>query len=175
MEHKCKKTDLKTVEKCELNAEQIIKALECCDADNPNCGDCPCYDNHDYCWNLNKHAISLIKELTVENDAISERYVIQVVTAIELDKQVQKLTEENERLRADKDYWKNRAKESESEYDQAVKRGYNLGMIDSVKSFVERLDKHFCHDPAFLGVEQRLIMDIIDQIAKEMLEGENEN
>lgn len=42
---------------------------------------------------------------------------------------------------------------------------------DTVRKMQERLDKHFCHDPAFLGVEQRLIMDVIDQIAKEMVEG----
>ena len=41
---------------------------------------------------------------------------------------------------------------------------------DTVRKMQERLDKHFCHDPAFLGVEQRLIMDVIDQIVKEMLE-----
>ena len=46
--------------------------------------------------------------------------------------------------------------------------------VDTVKKMQERLDKHFCHDNAFLGVEQRLIMDVIDQIAKEMLEGQNE-
>ena len=43
---------------------------------------------------------------------------------------------------------------------------------DIVRKMQDRLGKHFCHDPAFLGVEQRLIMDIIDQIAKKMLEGE---
>lgn len=46
MEHKCKKTDLKTVEKCELNVEQIKKALECCVKvggyrDAEICNDCP--------------------------------------------------------------------------------------------------------------------------------------
>ena len=48
----------------ELNKEQIIKALECCVADNPNCDDCPCCDNHDYCWTLNKHTLALIEQLT---------------------------------------------------------------------------------------------------------------
>ena len=44
---------------------------------------------------------------------------------------------------------------------------------DTVREMQERLDKHFCHDPAFLGVEQRLIMGVIDEIAKEMLEGKS--
>lgn len=57
MEHKCKKTDLKTVEKCNLNAEQIKKAMECCSKDD--CDNCPndfgnCYSN------LAGYALSLI-------------------------------------------------------------------------------------------------------------------
>lgn len=40
---------------------------------------------------------------------------------------------------------------------------------DTVRKMQERLEKHFCHDPAFLGVEQRLIMAIIERIAKEMV------
>ncbi len=54
-----------------------------------------------------------IKELTKENEAISERYAIQVVTAIELDKQVQRLTEENEST-------KHKYKEFESSAKQEV-------------------------------------------------------
>ena len=41
---------------------------------------------------------------------------------------------------------------------------------DTVRKMEDLFDKYFCHDPAFLVVEQRLIMDIIDQIAKETLE-----
>jgi hypothetical protein len=72
MEHKCKKTDLKTVEKCELNAEQIVKALECCHTPlASDCNDCgyrgQSVENGEYigCSNrLMADALALIKELT---------------------------------------------------------------------------------------------------------------
>jgi hypothetical protein len=87
-----------------------------------------------------------------------------------------RLTEENERLRADKDYWKSRAKESESEYYQAVKRGYNLGAIDYVGSFAERLKAETITIQDHTGkLGSVVLVGTIDQIAKEMLEEENEN
>ena len=84
---------------------------------------------------------------------------------------IKELTEENERLRAQNDYLVKEAVFSPME------RAHNTLAVraDTVRKMQERLDKHFCHDPAFLGVEQRLIMDVIDQIAKEMLEENNEN
>ena len=84
------------------------------------------------------------------------------------EQRIKELTEENERLRADKDYWKSRSKESESEYNQAVKRGYNLGAIDYVGSFAERLKaEKFTHK----NFGELVYVEDIDQIAKEMLEG----
>ena len=67
MEHKCKKEEIKTIEKCELNREEIIKALECCSKDD--CDNCPntfgnCYSN------LAREALSLIKDLTEENERL---------------------------------------------------------------------------------------------------------
>jgi hypothetical protein len=84
---------------------------------------------------------------------------------------IKELTEENERLSNDKEYWKNRARESESEYAQAVKRGYNLGTVDSVRAFDERAKakvytNNYC--------QEVVLLSDIDQIAKEMLEGENQ-
>ena len=86
----------------ELNREQIIKALECCDADNPTCGDCPCYDNHDYCWNLNKHILSLINELTEERKGLEN--LIYEMSKIEnrMSETIEELTEENERLKQER-------------------------------------------------------------------------
>ena len=53
---------------------------------------------------------------------------------------------------------------------KALKMHLENAEADTVRRMQERLNKHFCHDPAFLGVEQRLIMGVIDQIAKELLE-----
>lgn len=80
---------------------------------------------------------------------------------------INELTEENERLSG-----------KVAEYEEERKYHFEMSRkriaeakADTVRKMQERLDKHFCHDPAFLGVEQRLIMDVIDQTAKEMLEG----
>ena len=55
----------------ELNKEQIIKALECCLEDVANCNNCP-YER--YCAmhenNMLRDALSLIKELTDENERL---------------------------------------------------------------------------------------------------------
>ncbi len=74
MEHKCIKTDLKTVEKCELNREQIIKALECCTSEVTiefNCTECS-YIGKGCNIVVMRDALSLIKELTEENERLRD-------------------------------------------------------------------------------------------------------
>ena len=150
----------------ELNKEQIIKALECCHTDKFSCIDCPFQYLNKFkeCTNINKNAVALIKELA----------------------------EENERLRGENEQWRNDWERNQSQWEEAygkleqenieqdeaiIRALKEMGKIrqetkaDTVRKMQERLDKRFCHDPAFLGVEQRLIMDVIDQIAKEILEG----
>jgi FtsZ-binding cell division protein ZapB len=118
------------------------------------------------------NALSLIKQLTEEIDDLKEDKELYSVFCEDYKGQVKKLTEENERLRADKDYWKNRTKESESEYDQAVKRGYELGTVDSVKSFAERLKAETITIQDHTGkLGLVVLVGTIDQIAKEMVEG----
>ncbi len=99
-----------------------------------------------------------IKELTIELEAMRG-----AANSYKLHNE--KLTEENERLRERADRHLENLKAVFDERDES-----NI-KVNTVREFAERLDKHFCHDPAFLGVEQRLIMGVIDQTAKEMLEG----
>lgn len=75
---------------------------------------------------------------------------------------VEKLTKENERLAV--------RVLSENHLRNQVEYMLKTVKSDTVREFAKRLNKHFCHDPAFLGVEQRLIMGVVDQIAKDMLE-----
>lgn len=128
----------------EPNAKQIIKALECCGTEDKLCSACPLAKDYSPCSKtMAYNALSLIKELT----------------------------EENEKLRADKDYYKTQAKESESEYDQAVKRGYNLGAIDYVGAFAERLKAEAITIQDHTGkLGLVVLVNDIDQIAKEVLE-----
>lgn len=135
---------------------------------------------------LEKRLRYLLQSKTIaeydEVDIHTKEYVKDIHS---LDANIKGLTVENERLRAERDAfeinykdlkyrnkeltafnrrWAKECAELQEECDQIK--------ADTVRKMQERLDKHFCHDPAFLGVEQRLIMDVIDQIAKEMLEGE---
>lgn len=84
----------------ELNKNEIIKALEWC-SELRLCVDCPMraegYFSHsgNACRKaLMEKALALINELTAKNDAVSEE-CCQLLT------KVRKLTEENERLRAE--------------------------------------------------------------------------
>ena len=54
----------------ELNREQIVKALECCHAQGEGCGSCPYINDHSNCGYLEKNALSLINELTEENERL---------------------------------------------------------------------------------------------------------
>ena len=161
----------------ELNREKIKKALECCKV-GEDCWACP-YDNvgvYSQCVpKLLEDALSLIKELTEEVadlKAIAEQYQKQFEDCAE---DRAKLTEENESLSAYVENLQHANTHLSNTLWDEVRETNIATTIDTVRKMQERLNKHFCHDPAFLGVEQRLINDVIDQIAKEMLEGENEN
>ena len=99
----------------ELNREQIIKALECCGSKHNSdekyeCKNCPlngrsfdegsCYDEV-----LHDNALSLINQLESDNAKLAEANAIQTITAVEIDKQVQRLTEEVNDLKEDKELY----------------------------------------------------------------------
>ena len=121
----------------ELNAEQIKKALECCsgtedDRLNVNCNECPFEIGKNECRSLDSLALSLINELTEENDKLKvlnklheqdvDDYIEQLEKKVEevypefiqdykcmreeLDgvyDEYKELREENERLRGERD------------------------------------------------------------------------
>jgi hypothetical protein len=109
-----------------------------------------------------------IEELTEENEAISERYAIQVVTAIELDKQVQRLTEENERLRA--------CVMSEEQVrviaKATIEDGISIIRADTVRKYREQLHRAFAHSDSKDKFNKGVFLEMVDLIAKEMEEGE---
>ena len=207
MEHKCKKTDLKTVEKCELKRDLIIKALECCTSSDKSADcpiGCPFGDINSCEESLMYHALSLIKELTEEVaswKAIAEGYQKQFEDCAE---DRARLTEENERLRVENVYGLSATKlakkveelsvENEKLIDELAK-SYNAldesmnfycsftqskvsncpiddevakAKADTVRKMQERLNETKFK---MLGYEI-IYAENIDQIAKEMLEGE---
>jgi hypothetical protein len=89
----------------QLNAEQIKKALECCQKKNPlYCLKCPVYSISESCQTiLAQHSLSLINELTEENEAWQKSLITQKENAdkayYELACEVENLRAENERLK----------------------------------------------------------------------------
>ena len=62
----------------ELNREQIIRALECCITPRDcECDDCSLdkYGSLNCKWLLMSHSLSLIKELTEENERLRKRNI----------------------------------------------------------------------------------------------------
>ena len=143
MEHKCKKTDIKSIEKCELNAEQIKKALECCASSNEisacesGCplweeDPCPCNDEPNA---VIKCALTLINELTEENE---------------------RLRAENERLKAD----------CVKGADALIQEMQRNRTIEA--DTITKMHSMLCEG----RVSNDNVVIVANQIAKEMLEGE---
>ena len=169
-----------------MEREQIIKALECCGGEHP-CGE-ECF-GHDIkgiseCTRiLAQNALALInsqeqriKELTEENEV---RKGLNTM----LNNGLRRLGEENERLRGILLQF------TDIVHKWGNKNGYDTSEIslvpilneataiksqieaDTVRKMQERLHVQF-HDR--VAYTRSYVHDTIDQIAKEMLEGENE-
>jgi uncharacterized small protein (DUF1192 family) len=133
----------------ELNAEQVKKALECCHShSHKNCPNCP-YDKQNggegkACFMLlMEHSLALIKSQ---------------------ERRIGELTEENERLRAEVSVKKKLLDEAENRYNETAKRFYKDGVND-MKSEIKKTLSAICKG------EMGDLYRMIDQIAKEMLEG----
>ena len=68
----------------ELNANEIIKALECCHIAGKDCLDCPYEDDPSGCVYLEKNTLSLIKELTEENAFLHKTITENAQLALEV-------------------------------------------------------------------------------------------
>ena len=63
----------------ELNREEIIKSLECCEQNN--CRECPSRGN---CHELHSYALALIKELIEENEKLVDDLIEQSIENVML-------------------------------------------------------------------------------------------
>lgn len=144
------------------NAEQIIKAFEIC-RDQDLCNECIYEENIDCLRLKEKHAIELMKsqgqkieELTEDNKWCAKRI-------LEADKKVAELTEENERLRAEVSV-KKKLLDKCVDLEDKVK-------ADTLREMQDRLTRcigtYTNKDFVYVGAWFALI----DQIAKEMVEG----
>ena len=131
----------------ELDREQIIKALECCTSESEFCTGCPflevgaCKQS-----SLLKLALSLIKELTVDLEAMRG-------AANSYKMHNDKLTEENERLR--------------TRYVSAD----NLIIAETARMMQERLAIYFGTYTDTTTVKVGDVFRLIDKISKDILEG----
>ena len=128
----------------ELNAEQIIKALECCTVGiGTECEKCP-YMLTPFCNDkLKKDILAYINELT----------------------------EVNERLRAEEKQSQILIKTLHDKLDEGYVKFVDEERADTVKKMRERLQMYF--GTYVIGYKIALydVLRVIDQIAKEMLEG----
>ena len=163
----------------ELNREQIVKALECCFI-VCYCNTCPYYkigEHTQVCTRkMAQDALALIRELTVELDAMRG-----AANSYKMDNQ--RLTEENERLKAkivEEDRLLNdRVIESVNavskahlRYTDALEEKLKTVKADTVRKMQERLKEKSVEDVSLDGRTAIHIINAIwvDQIAKEMLE-----
>ena len=155
----------------ELNREQIIKALECCSTT----GDCPkCLYNDDTSLCINrilKDALSLIKELTEENESLKQSLDHEHASFMEIfgqyGEKCDKLAEENERLHASCKELTQKCVSLNDAYEFV--NGIVLeSRADTVRKMQERIKAEKFHHKNFGDL---VYLADIDQIAKEMLEG----
>jgi regulator of replication initiation timing len=155
----------------ELNRKQTIKVLECIS----RTGDVLCegctYRRYNglACHRIGaKDALSLIKELTEENERLAKaKYIFATVDYCSDDlakalEENKRLTEENERLRE-----LGTTKEVEKEIVRRETRSDTVRkMQEQIKAEIDRFDKR--GGSAFINKD--LVFWFADQIAKEMLE-----
>ena len=128
-----------------LNAEQIIKALEHC-INRKDCSDC------------------VIKSKEIRGSGCIGRPRAFLKNTLLL---IKELTDENERLRAALPLWAKQCVELEERCMQL--------RADTVREMRERVTTFFTNDDnlKYNEVDAEYINECIDQIAKEMLEGKN--
>lgn len=131
----------------ELNREEIIKALEVCVTDSISCTSCPLED-YSPCSNIIvDNALALIKELIGENERLH-------ASCTELTRRTQdNVRSDNEELR----------KSNECDVRKLI--------ADTVRKMQERINAHFDSDSVYFRNSHGYVRSVVDQIAKEMLEG----
>lgn len=142
----------------ELNRDQIIKALECCQ--KRKCQNCT-YDvfgNPLSNCRVKKHALALIKELTQAHKMLSESYDHLEKTKDKLLSERARLTEENERLMREK-----------TALECIVSTARNQSKADTVRKMQKEIEARCIKG----GIYPAFVKSTIDQIAKEMI-GEGE-
>lgn len=169
-----------------MEREQIIKALECC-TEQEYCVTCPYAIECVGMESLILDALSLIKELTEDVERVTKQCGKIIVECDERDaerlKQVAELTVENERLHASCTEFERKCASLNDENERlraevSVKKKLLdkcVDLEDKVKADTVRKMQERLKETLKKNYPQRCgecFMERVDQIAKEMLEGE---
>lgn len=145
-----------------MDREQIIKALELHSQKMQPClADCPYGGLHNCESDMAQDALSLINELTVELDAMRG-------AANSYKMHYEKLTEENERLRANNLTFAHGVEKVAANY-------YNLGCTDTVRKMKESIIEKACSlsmvngEGKVIKIDYQISPERLDQIAEEMI------
>ena len=144
----------------ELNAKDIIQAMECCYTDDNNCLNCPYMNDYDSCVGLSKNALALIEQLTEENNRLRGERDAYAILKGEIATRNCELQHENEELGK-------YCIELEGEVKQCV-----ATKADILRDMQDRLAQYIgtYTDKSFVYVSA--MFKLIDRIANEILEGE---
>lgn len=134
-----------------LNREQIVKALECC-ISGDDCTICPLCDEQSCPCVLNENALSLIKELTEENERLRAENTDCRLGFGLIEDAFERLEKINEQIK------------SETSADTVRK------MQEQIKAEIDYFDRR--GGSAFIN--KAIVFFFIDQIAKEMIGEEND-
>lgn len=167
----------------ELNANEIIKALECCvKADTHyDCRElnCPALINDECIYTgITDHesnrkqfadALALIKQLTQAHEMLSESYDHLEKTKDELLAERSRLTEENERLKKDNEYILMQHAFQRRPSGDCWNDVIEKAKADTVREMQSRLAQYIgtYTDKSFVYVSA--MFKLIDKIAKEMI------
>ena len=144
-----------------MKTEQIIEALECCIGHRTPeiCPNCPNYLGCGECTaRLRKEALALIKKQQDEIEEWQEHYMEKFKENLPLEVRNELLKRENKYLR-------------EHMWDE-VNQAKELAISDTVKEIQTRFAVHFGTYTENDTVKIKDVFGLIDQIAKEILEGD---
>ena len=160
----------------ELKRDEIVKALECCIDTKWRCEDCPYFNKgEDSMEVLMTDALSLINELTEENDKLASALAeYDYKTTLRISEEYvtadayEELREENEKL-------KKRLKAT----NYMITPDGRIEMIPTVESVksdtVREMRKEIEARCIKGGIYPAFVRSTIEQIAREMIGGENGN
>ena len=151
-----------------LNAEQVIKALECC-IDRPKCIDCPNLTlcaGHGFEYLLVK-AVELIKELTKENASLHS-------SCTDLTRKCASLTEENERVKENNVFLNDTIGKNAQQALEVTLEEIEKTKVNNVREIQDRLQAFFGTYVLGYKIPITEALKAVNQILKEVLESSNE-